>query len=312
MKHKEEHKDLTLPLGDVSMNSDLGIYYIDMRPAVVHYTENIYNGSFDKNGVPMIQNLQGKQDYFPINIAQYGFIKHAEYLNNRDEKTFMVLRACVEKLMDLKSDHKGSYVWFHQYKEAKYGIPAPWASAMAQGEIISLLLRFYQLTDDSTYLDASNKAYQFLQIEEDEFRVRVRDQNGYLWFEEYPSTPPSYVLNGYLYTLFGLYDLYRVTGQQVVKADIDECIATLKANLHLFDSGYWSYYDLFKKELVRYYYQKNVHVPQMEVLHKLTNEPTFALYAKKWRRTLTPFHFFFVQIMYRVLPRWRKIFKNKQ
>ena len=38
---REERKDIVLPLGHVSMSDELGMYYIDMRPAIVHYTENL-------------------------------------------------------------------------------------------------------------------------------------------------------------------------------------------------------------------------------------------------------------------------------
>ena len=47
---KEENKKITLKLGDVSWSSDLGIYYIDMRQSMIHYTDNIYDGKFDENG----------------------------------------------------------------------------------------------------------------------------------------------------------------------------------------------------------------------------------------------------------------------
>ncbi|MDG1330756.1 MAG: D-glucuronyl C5-epimerase family protein [Crocinitomicaceae bacterium] len=307
MKHKEESRSLSLKLGDISLEKELGGYYIDMRPAIVNYTGNIYNGTFDDNGVPMVQTPDGNLAYFPVNIAQYGFIQHTEYLSLKKDESLATLRACIEKLDELKTEYKDSFVWFHHSKNESYKLEAPWASAMAQGEIMSLFLRFYQISNDPKHLEVAQKAYKFLQVEDDPHSLRRTDENGYLWFEEYPSSPPSYVLNGFIYTIFGLYDLYRVTGDKVVKADIFACIETLKANLHRYDAGYWSYYDLYKKELVRYYYQKNVHVLQLEALFQLTKEPIFGQYAKKWKKTLTPLHFAFVQIMYRVLPRWRKL-----
>ena len=307
MKHKEESKTVSLKLGDVSLSKELGSYYIDMRPAIVNYTNNIYNGAFDEKGVPMIQDSEGKLAYYPVNVAQYGFMQHAEYLSSKKEESLSVLKACIERLIEMKTEYKGTFVWFHHSEDLNYHIPAPWASAMAQGEIMSLFLRYYQISNDPIHLEAARKAYQFLQIEDDTHSVRRKDERGYLWFEEYPSSPPSYVLNGYIYAIFGLYDLYRVTKDITVKADIDACLETLKANLPKYDAGYWSYYDQLKKELVRYYYQKNVHVLQMKAMYQLTNEPIFDKYAKKWAKTLTPLHFLFVQIMYRVLPRWRKI-----
>ena len=309
-KHKEESKATTLEFGDVSLDSELGMYYIDMRPAMVNYTSNIYNGAFDENGVPMIQDPEGNLRYYPVNVAQYGFMQHAEYISSKNEKSLSILKACIEKLIDLKTDYKDSYVWLHHTIDVIYNIQPPWASSMAQGEVMSLFLRYYQISENPIHLEVAQMAYKFLQLEDDPYSVRRKDEKGYLWFEEYPSSPPSYVLNGFIYTLFGLYDLYRVTKDQTVKADIDACLDTLKANLHIYDAGYWSYYDLRKKELVRYYYQKNVHVLQLRILHKLTNEQLFEKYAKKWAKTLNRVNFIFVQIMYRVLPRWRKIRSN--
>lgn len=309
MKHSEESKEITLELGTVSLGKDLGSYYIDMRPAEIHYTENIYSGEFDNDGVPMC-GRQGVLHYSPVNIAQYGFILHAQYLENKDETKLHSLQKCVEKLAELAEVTDLHCVWWDETDGVRYKTKAPWASAMAQGEIISLFLRYYQVNKDEKYLALAEKAYQFLSIPVSEGGVKRIDENGDLWYEEYPSEPPSYVLNGFIYTLFGLYDLYRVTNNKQVKKDIDLCIETLKNNLSKFDAGYWSYYDLLYKELVRYYYQKNVHVPQMEALYKLTGEDIFLKYKNKWQRNINPINYVFVKLMYRVLPRWRnKSFK---
>lgn len=302
---KEESKKITLQTGNVSLTPELGMYYIDMRPAIIHYTDNIFNGCFDDDGVPMC-GIEGHFEYSPINIAQYGFIVHADYLKNQDEVTFRQLKKCVEKLVELADIDDRMCIWWHRYRESKYGIEAPWASAMAQGEIISLFLRFYQLTNEGKYLELSKKAFNFLSVKVEDGGVRQYDHNGDLWLEEYPSNPPSFVLNGFLYALFGLYDLFRITNDELVWQEIELCIRTLKNNLHKFDAGYWSYYDLQKKELVRYYYQKNVHVPQMEVMYQLTHDKLFLNYKNKWEKTLNPVNFLFVRIMYRILPRWRK------
>jgi hypothetical protein len=174
---------------------------------------------------------------------------------------------------------------------------------MAQGEAISLYLRMHQALGRPAYLDTAWRAYRFLAVPWSDGGVRRYDADGNLWLEEFPSEPPSFVLNGFIYTLFGLYDLYRVTGDHGVKQDIDACLRTLAANLHRFDAGYWSLYDLRRRELVRYYYQKNVHVPQMAVLHRLTGDPLFERYRRTWEAQITPLNHLFVQVMYRVRPR---------
>lgn len=306
----EELKNIKLPLGDVSLNKNLGSYYIDMRPAKTHYTSNIYGGSFDKDGVPMCGISDGTQVYLPINIAQYGFMLHSEWVETKDSKIWTQIESCIRVLENLKTENNNQAVWLHSHYEEKYKISPPWASAMAQGEIISFYLRVYQINNAKNLLDTSIRAYNFLKEDVNNGGVRKIDVNGDLWFEEYPSDPPSYVLNGFIYALFGLYDLFRVTQISEIKEDIDKCINTLIKNLHKFDAGYWSYYDLQKSELVRYYYQKNVHIPQLEILYKLTKEPIFNEYKNKWAKTLNPINYLFVKLMYRIRPRWLKILNN--
>jgi hypothetical protein len=284
------------------MSETLGAYYIDMRPAIVHYTENLYGGSFDENGVPMAAG-SGERRYYPVSIAQYGFMLHADWLETGAAGTMETLEHCLAVLEELKAEDERHCVWWHRFDEPKYGIEPPWASAMAQGEAISLYLRLGQALARPSLLDSAYKAYRFMQVPVEDGGVRRRDYQGNLWLEEYPSKEPSFVLNGFIYALFGLYDLYRVGRDTEVKQDIDECIDTLVARLSDFDSGYWSTYDLQKHELVRYYYQKNVHVPQMAVLEALTGNPLFGHYRERWQRQITPLNYLRVQAMYRVRPR---------
>lgn len=305
---KEESKQITLGLGKVSLDEILGPYYIDMRPAIVHYTENIWGGIFDDNGVPLIK-IDGNYEYSPVNICQYGFILHARWYEKNDKKTLENLLACIQQLEKIKVENNQYAIWYNPFDDKKYAIKAPWPSAMAQGEVISLYLRVYQITQDESLLATAKKAYKFMNIPVEEGGVKRIDTHGNLWYEEYPSVPPSYVLNGFIYALFGLYDLYRITKNDLIKNDIDACLETLRNNLKKFDAGYWSYYDLRKKELVRYYYQKNVHVPQMKVLYSLTNDKVFEKYYQKWLKDLTLMNYLFVQLMYRVKPRMKKVRK---
>jgi hypothetical protein len=297
-----ESRHITLNPGNVSLSSELGAYYIDMRPAIVHYTQNIWEGGFDADGVPMCGGPEGLH-YSPVNIAQYGFMLHADWVETREPHTLEVLKRCIAVLDAEKASEGDACVWWHHAYEPKYGIEPPWASAMAQGEAISLYLRMYQALGDESLLDTAVRSYRFLAVEQGEGGVRRYDDAGDLWLEEFPSKEPSFVLNGFVYAVLGLYDLYRVTGEAAVKADIKRCLATLTRNLHRFDVGYWSLYDLRRRELVRYYYQKNVHVPQMEVLYRLTGDPIFEEYRARWARQVTPLNHLFVQIMYRVKPR---------
>ena len=294
----EEHKNIKLELGDVSLNEELGVYYIDFSNSLIHYSSNFY-GDKDANGIPMVGKGE-KAKYYPINTAQYGLLLHSLFLKHSRQNDFVMMQNCINVLESLKSEDDKICVWRHYVSEHKYSLAPGWASAMAQGECISFYLRMYQLTQKRSYYTTAIKAYEFMKIPISQNGVRILDEKGNLWLEEYPDNPPILVLNGFIYALFGLYDLYRVTNRPDVKKDIDACILTLKNRLSDFDAGFWSYYDLRYKELVRYYYQKNVHVPQLEVLFQLTQEPIFSFYKKKWENQIRPGNYLFVKLMYRV------------
>lgn len=302
----QENDDILLPKGEVSLSETLGGYYIDMSEALIHYTDGIF-GDFDENGVPMIGWGQ-EADYYPCNIAQYGFILYEVWRRDQSLRDYFdKMQACLKWFELNKEKFRETYVWRQTKADSHYGLKPNWASAMTQGEVISFYLRMYQLNGDEHLLNTAIKAYDFLQFDVKDGGVRRFDADGNLWLEEYPTEQPSLVLNGFIYAVFGLYDLYRVTKLERVKKDIDSCVKTLKENIDKYDTGYWSLYDQMHGELVKYYYQKNVHTPQLEALFDLTGEEIFERLAKKWKKTVNPLNFLFVQMMYRILPRARKL-----
>jgi len=302
----KENDRILLPKGDVRLDENLGGYYIDLSQSIIHYTDGIF-GEFDKNGVPMVG--WGKEAcYYPTTIAQYGFILNERWRRDNSLTDYLEkMNACLDWLESNKEDFKGTFVWRQPKADSHYHLKPNWASAMTQGEVISFYLRMFQLGGDKSLLETAQKAYEFMKFDVSEGGVRRYDLDGNLWFEEYPTEEPSLVLNGFIYALFGLYDLYRVTKSEIVKKDIDACVKTLKENIAKYDTGYWSLYDRMHKELVKYYYQKNVHTPQLEALYDLTGEEIFKFYAAKWRKYVNPFNFAIVQIMYRVSPRMKKL-----
>ena len=107
---------------------------------------------------------------------------------------------------------------------------------------------------------------------------------------------PHSFLNGFIYSIYGLIDFYRITHDKKIEKIIDSCFETIKNNIHKYDSGYWSYYDQLKKNLLRYYYQKNVHFPQLKTFYILTNDEIFNKYAVKWEKNVNPFDYIFVKL----------------
>ncbi|MDX1371057.1 MAG: D-glucuronyl C5-epimerase family protein [Nitrososphaeraceae archaeon] len=304
---QEEYKHIRLSIGDVNWDSVLGHYYIDFRNMEVNYLNNIYDGGFDEEGVPYLK-YDKNNFYSPVNVAQYALLIYSKYLYDSSNDQKEIFLSCVNKLVKTSVEKDNVLYWYYYHDSQKYSLKTPWISGMAQGQIISVLLRAYELTGNMEYIEMSKKAFSVLNMDVSIGGARRLDKNGDLWYEEYPSpNEGSYVLNGFIYALFGVIDLYRITKERYYLECIQKCRITLVHNLFKFDAGYWSYYDLKHKELVRFYYQINVHALQMEVLFQLFELKLFSEYALKWRKNANKLNFVLVQIMYRVLPRWRRI-----
>ncbi|KAK4475726.1 hypothetical protein MN116_000989 [Schistosoma mekongi] len=131
-----------------------------------------------------------------------------------------------------------------------------WYSAMGQGQAISLLVRAYSYTGNRVYLDACHRALYLFNIHVNHGGIRsyFLNQSNIIWFEEYPFDPPIHVLNGFIYSLLGLYDYTKLPmsssdpliSAYLTKAQnlLDAGLASLSKLLPLFDSGSGSFYDL--------------------------------------------------------------------
>lgn len=87
-----------------------------------------------------------------------------------------------------------------------------WTSGLAQGQVVSVLTRAYQITQDPRYGDAARAGVRFMLKPESEGGClgTLADLNPslseYSMIIEYPYHPDSYTLNGSLFALLGLYD----------------------------------------------------------------------------------------------------------
>jgi len=68
----------------------------------------------------------------------------------------------------------------------------------------------------------------------------------WLWIEEYPSEQPvKHVLNGFMYALLGIYDVYLATKSENVLKMFYNFIHNLISYVHIYSMlGYWTKYDI--------------------------------------------------------------------
>uniref|UniRef100_A0A1B0GJF8 D-glucuronyl C5-epimerase C-terminal domain-containing protein n=1 Tax=Lutzomyia longipalpis TaxID=7200 RepID=A0A1B0GJF8_LUTLO len=114
------------------------------------------------------------------------------------------------------------------------------------------------------------------------------DQRSYA---EYPTSPPSFVLNGFIYSLLGLYDL-NCTAPQGHSAEagvlFDQGMTSLKHMLLLYDTGSGTSYDLrhftlgISPNLARWDYHAT-HVNQLLLLATIDRDPIIEQTAKRWQ-----------------------------
>lgn len=82
---------------------------------------------------------------------------------------------------------------------------------MGQGQAISLLSRaFFHSGGNKQYLDTAFAALKPFKVLTKNGGVLSKFMNLYPWYEEYPTVPSIFILNGFMYSLIGLYDLFTL------------------------------------------------------------------------------------------------------
>ncbi|XP_067951599.1 D-glucuronyl C5-epimerase B-like [Watersipora subatra] len=173
----------------------------------------------------------------------------------------------------------------------KLTLPPGWYSAMGQGQAISLLVRAYVTYKEVDYLKAAVRGLSIYQNLSADHGVKAIFFDKHVWYEEYPTQPPLFVLNGFIYSLLGLYDLTQVAeGKelQLAKQLFNDGMASLKVMLPFFDSGTGTFYDLrhftnpgIAPNRARWDYH-TVHIAQLLHLGTIDSDPVFNATAQRW------------------------------
>jgi len=269
----------------------LGEYYMTFREKAD------YPGHYDANGIPMLdyRGAIGLQ-YNPIAIAQWGLANYNRFCETNDNaRALKTLQAADWLIANLEQNAHGLQVWNHHFDwEYRDTLKSPWYSGLAQGQGVSLLLRAHLLAHsrqsaDRKYQKAAENAFVALtRLIADGGVLFVEDKND-LWIEEYLVDPPTHILNGFIWALWGVFDMWLASADASAKLVFDRGVATLLHNLDHFDTGYWSLYELSGKKqsgarmnmLASPFYHQ-LHIVQLRVMANLTGEARFDAIATRW------------------------------
>jgi heparosan-N-sulfate-glucuronate 5-epimerase len=260
----------------------IGGYYLNLINKTAEY-----KGEKSDLGIPLVKS--GNKYYLhPVTVCQVALGYHDKWLEYDSSQ-------CLDRFMELanwlvnhqEKKNNGRGVWPIPYGVPIYGLKPGWISSLVQGQAISVLVRAHHETHNDKFLITSELAFHPFQINIADGGVCRYDKEGNIFYEEYPTIEPSCVLNGFISSLWGLYDYAVYTNNSEAKGLFDQGINSLKSSLNLYDTGYWSRYSLFRKPGVSnlaspYYHQE--HITQLRATAILTNEPHFEETAKRWEK----------------------------
>jgi hypothetical protein len=236
----------------------------------------------DPSGIPKAWYRVTGAVYWPAYIAWYGLVQLGHYLRRGNEanlNSFLKQVFWLEKNAVLRSD--GAVVWpmNFDYPNGAVLLKAPWISAYTQGLVISALVRAWRLTKRPELLELLNSSARVFELDVKDCGVRILLE-GHTLYTETPGGPLPGILDGFLTSLIGLYDLYAETREPVVGRLFQDGIAGLKYALPRWDyRGKWSWYDCAYLSPPAY---QNLNCLLLDVLAGLSNQSLLAEYARRW------------------------------
>jgi len=233
----------------------------------------------DAEGIPLANYPKVGHQHVPTKIAICA-LAHYNRLRTTDNE---VHRREFLKMADWYL-HAADGRWYYNF-DIHY-LKAPWLSAMGQGMGISVLCRAYRVTARSEYLEQAVRAAEPLRHDIREGGVRSQIDGIHDFLEEAPCDPPTHILNGFLYTLFGILALVELAPEMRQALGLPQLISTLENHWERWDTGTWSTYDLQRSPQGRHFgapasYHR-LHVCQLRYLSQKLASVRLAQCADRW------------------------------
>ena len=251
-------------VGTCYSKTEVAGYYNDLTEKVTRDDPNIL--------VPMYHVDTGEEIYFSIGVFQYGLAAYDLYLTTHNDVYKNKLIACANWAVENQQEDGGWVTFAYNKPEAPY-------SSMAQGEGISMLIRAAIVTDDKRFADASAKAKEFMLKPISEGGTTEYKGEDVLFYED---TDNPVILNGWIFSLWGLYDYCKYFQDKEASVILQKTLGTLKRKLSDFDTGYWSKYDNGKRICSPFYHK--LHIAQLKTMHDMFGDTIYKEFADQWEK----------------------------
>ncbi len=230
---------------------------------------------------------RGRLVKHPTHIAMYGLQQYSIWIRTGDPAARASAIRHAQWLVRLQDKTTGAWRYPFPFRVGGTTIllQQGWISAMAQGQAISLLTRVHRLVPNQpSYLAAARRGLGPL-------RTHVKNGGtlatfeGRPFFEEYPTEPGNFTLNGFQFTLLGLADLASLGDDRARRLYLSG-EKTLTAMLPLYDAGTTTAYHLGHVTLKQPLHQARgyhrTHVMLLRALNHIRPNPTFIRWSSRW------------------------------
>jgi hypothetical protein len=260
-----------LPVGQHIDPDGISGYYIDLR-------SKAEEPRWPPNWFP----FPGFHRY--IAIGQWGLGCFERYVAGEGDRWLVAALQSAKHLVEVQ-ESDGAWPEPCDYPHT-LRMKGPWISGMAQGHCISLLVRAHSEAPSAELARAAHLGLRPLTRPTAAGGVEARLDGG-PFPEEYPTKPPSFVLNGAIYAIWGVYDLWRGLDDSAGGTLFGEMIETLARNIQRWDLGYWSRYDLYPYPVfvnVASPSYHTLHIHQLQALQRIAPRAEFADTAARFER----------------------------
>jgi glycosyltransferase involved in cell wall biosynthesis len=224
-------------------------YTIDLSPYPIDVSSlfSFSHCTFDASGVPYRMNPVG---YHPTTIAHYALVQWNEYVTTgaEDRRKDFLSQAnwLIEHEVRIGEDASG---WPISFPHPDVPTGRSWLSASAQGSILSVLLRAYQLTGEEIFLATVHRVVRNFERDILDGGVSAPVGTDGVFFEEAAVYPAAHTLSGFIFALLGLYEYVAMSGDNQIEKLIHRSLATLHKLFDEFDTGFWTHVDLLQRRL---------------------------------------------------------------
>ena len=241
-------------------------YYVDYEPKIESFARH--------PGVPLN----------PADVAHVALGWYERVLATGDEVAGREFGSLCARLTASAVERDDALLWPYHLDLPKYGVRAPWYSALAQGQIASVFVRAWQRSRDPQDALRARCALRPLLRLGPTGLVTSTDDGPVL--EEVGAPPPTaQILNGWIFALWGVRDVAVGLGDDDAARAFDLGADCLARRLSLYDVGWWTRYSLYPRgypDLAKPFYQR-LHAVQLAILHTLTGRSLFRDTADRWR-----------------------------